>query len=126
VASGWSNVYFGWRWTFVIVGLPGVLVALLVWLTVREPPRGHADGKRPNAVAEPPAFLEVFRFLLSRRSFLHMSLAAALHSVMWYAGSNWNPAFFMRMHDMNTGVAGNYLASFALIGAVGSFVGGVL
>jgi len=126
VASGWSNVFFGWRWTFVIVGLPGVLVAVLVWLTVKEPPRGYADGALAKVKPEPPPFLDVFRFLLSRRSFIHMSLAAALHSVMWYAGSNWNPAFFMRLHDMNTGVAGNYLAMFALIGATGSFMGGFL
>ncbi|HEY8519346.1 MAG TPA: MFS transporter, partial [Gammaproteobacteria bacterium] len=58
--------------------------------------------------------------------FMHMSLAAALHSVVWYAGSNWNAAFFIRSHDMNTGVAGSYLATFALIGAIGSFMGGFL
>jgi nitrate/nitrite transporter NarK len=55
-----------------------------------------------------------------------MSVAAAAHSVMWYAGSNWNPSFFVRAHGMNTGVAGNYLASFALIGAIGTFAGGFL
>ncbi|HEY8521719.1 MAG TPA: MFS transporter, partial [Gammaproteobacteria bacterium] len=42
--SGWSNVYLGWRWTFALVGLPGLLVALLVWLTLKEPPRGYSDG----------------------------------------------------------------------------------
>ena len=125
VASGWSNVYFGWRWTFVLVGLPGLLVALLVWLTVKEPPRGFADGTSARAIDTPP-FFDVFRFLLTRRSFMHMSLAAALHSVVWYAGSNWNTAFFLRSHEMNTGVAGTYLGSFALIGAVGSFAGGFL
>jgi MFS family permease len=57
---------------------------------------------------------------------MHMSLAAALHSVVWYAGSNWNAAFFIRSHEMNTGIAGNYLAIFALIGAIGSFTGGFL
>jgi MFS family permease len=125
VASGWGNVYFGWRWTFVMVGLPGLLVALLVWLTVKEPPRGYSDGSA-NTQKEAPPFLDVFRFLLTRRSFMHMSLAAALHSVVWYAGSNWNAAFFVRSHEMNTGIAGNYLGMFALIGAIGSFAGGFL
>src|SRR5690606_11609231 len=123
--SGWGNVYLGWRWTFVLVGLPGPLVALLVWPTIREPPRGYSDGPGTKQKVAPP-FLEVFRFLLSRRSFMHMSLAAALHSVVWYAGSNWNAAFFIRSHEMNTGSAGNYLAMFALIGAIGSFTGGFL
>ena len=127
VASGWGNVYLGWRMTFVMVGLPGLLVALLVWLTIKEPPRGYSDGPEARGrQKQTPPFLEVFKFLLSRRSFMHMSLAAALHSVVWYAGSNWNAAFFVRSHDMNTGIAGNYLGIFALIGAIGSFSGGFL
>jgi MFS family permease len=124
LVAGHSNVSFGWRWAFVIVGAPGLLVALLVWLTVKEPPRGYSDKGKTQY--ETPAFLEVFRFLLTRKSFVHMSVAAAAHSVMWYAGSNWNPSFFVRAHGMNTGVAGNYLAAFALIGAIGTFAGGFL
>ena len=41
--AGWSNDTFGWRATFVIVGLPGLLLALIMKLTIREPPRGYAD-----------------------------------------------------------------------------------
>jgi predicted MFS family arabinose efflux permease len=124
LVSGHSNVSYGWRWTFFIVGAPGLLVALLAWLTIKEPPRGYSDKGKVSQ--DTPAFLEVFRFLLTRKSFVHMSVAAAAHSVMWYAGSNWNPSFFVRAHGMNTGVAGNYLASFALIGAIGTFAGGFL
>lgn len=122
--SGNVNLIVGWRWTFVIVGLPGLLVALLILLTLKEPPRGYSDGQVKKLDA--PPFFEVFRFLLTRRSFMHMSLAAALHAVVWYAGSNWNATFFIRSHGMDTGQAGNYLAIFALIGAIGSFLGGFL
>lgn len=125
--SGQSNLIFGWRWTFVIVGAPGLLVALLIWLTIKEPPRGYSDSPEMRSKrSEAPPFFEVFRFLLTRRSFMHMSLAAALHSVVWYSGSNWNATFFIRSHGMNTGQAGSYLAIFALIGAIGSFAGGFL
>ena len=123
--SGWANVFLGWRWTFVLVGLPALFVAVLVRLTVKEPPRGYSDGPRRKPQEAPP-FFDVFGFLLTRRSFMHMSLAAALHSVVWYAGSIWNAAFFVRYHGMNTGVAGSYLGIFALIGAIGSFAGGFL
>jgi MFS family permease len=126
VVAGNTNVTLGWRWTFVIVGAPGLCVALLAWLTIKEPPRGYSDARKVKLREETPAFFEVFRYLLTRKSFVHMSVAAAAHSVMWYAGSNWNPSFFVRAHGMNTGVAGNYLATFALIGAIGSFAGGFL
>ena len=124
VVAGHSNDWYGWRWTFVIVGAPGLLVALLAWLTIKEPPRGYSDKGKVRQ--DTPPFLEVFRFLLTRKSFVHMSVAAAAHSVMWYAGSSWNPSFFVRAHGMNTSSAGNYLAAFALVGAIGSFAGGFL
>lgn len=125
--SGHANVAFGWRTTFFIVGLPGLVIALLIWLTVKEPPRGYSDAPEAKSKQKSaPPFIEVFRFLLTRRSFMHMSLAAALHSVVWYAGSNWNATFFIRSHGMDTGQAGSYLAIFALIGAIGSFTGGFL
>jgi MFS family permease len=124
--SGHLNDAFGWRATFAFVGLPGLVVALLIFLTLKEPPRGYSDGPKAKPKPETPPFLEVFKFLLTRKSFMHMSVATAAHSVMWYAGSNWNPAFFMRSHNMTTSEAGSYLALFALIGAIGSFMGGFL
>jgi MFS family permease len=126
LASGWFNVWYGWRMTFLLVGLPGLVVALLVWLTVKEPPRGYSDGPRAKPRAATPPFFDVFRFLLTRNSFMHMSLAAALHAVVWYSGTTWNNPFFVRSHDLNTGEAGSYIAMFSLIGAVGSFMGGYL
>jgi MFS family permease len=124
--SGWLNVWFGWRWTFVIVGLPGVVLALLIWLTVKEPPRGYSDGAAAKPRAAAPPFLQVFQFLLARNSFMHMSVAAALHAVVWYSGTIWNTTFFVQYHGLNTGQAGNYLAIFSLLGAIGSFAGGFL
>jgi len=124
--AGWINVWFGWRKTFMLFGLPGVVLAAIIWLTVKEPPRGYSDGPaaKPRPVA--PPFVEAFKFLLARNSFMHMSVAAALHSMVWYSGTTWNTTFFVRSHALNTGQAGNYLAIFALIGAVGSFAGGYL
>jgi MFS family permease len=125
LAAGHANLAFGWRTTFVVIGLPGLLVSLLVWFTIREPRRGLSDAP-PHAKAPPPRLLTACRFLLTRNSFMHMSLAAALHSIVWYAGTNWNNAFFQRSHDLNSGEAGTYIAVFSLIGATGSFMGGFL
>jgi MFS family permease len=124
--SGWFNEWYGWRTTFVLLGLPGLLVALLIWLTVREPPRGYSDGRIVAGRAAPPPFFAVCRFLLSRNSFVHMSVGAALHAVVWYSGTTFNAAFFQRSHDLSPGETGSYIAVFSLIGALGSFAGGYL
>jgi MFS family permease len=124
--SGWFNEWYGWRMAFVLLGLPGLLVALLIWLTVKEPPRGYSEGRLAAGRAPPPPFFAVCRFLLSRNSFLHMSIGAALHAVVWYSGTTFNAAFFQRSHDLSPGETGGYIAIFSLIGALGSFGGGYL
>jgi MFS family permease len=150
--GGWSHDVFGWRQTFLLVGLPGLLVALLVRLTVVEPPRGfseravarsspdgapgsaHAnvgqplqEGARSTAPSSAaPPISEVLRFLASRKAFCHMCLAAALHSIPWYSGSIFNAAFFIRSHEMSASRAGFWLAVFAAAAALGTFTGGFL
>ena len=125
-SAGWFNVWYGWRMTFALVGIPGIIFAALIWLTVKEPPRGYSDGPTAKPRAAAPPFFQTFKFLIGRNSFMHMSVAAALHSLVWYSGTTWNASFLVWRHELNTGQAGNYLAIFSLIGAVGSFAGGYL
>jgi predicted MFS family arabinose efflux permease len=122
--GGWGNQYFGWRATFVLVGLPGVLIALLVRLTVTEPTRGLTDGARPPDAA--PAFLQSARFLWSCRSFRHLTLAAGLHAIVVYSASIWNTSFLVRTHHLGTGEAGNFIALLQGVGMVGTLLGGLL
>jgi MFS family permease len=123
--AGWSNVNYGWRATFMIVGLPGVAVALLAWLTIKEPPRGLSDNVEQSvARAKAPAMSVVIKYLWRRRSFVHLSLAAALHSVVWYGAGQWNPTFFIRSHGWTAQEAGGWIAVFAGIGGLGTFFGG--
>jgi len=123
--GGWGNELFGWRDTFILIGLPGILVALLVRFTVAEPPRGLSDNvSRIAATGSAPPLLEVLRFLWSRKSFRHLTLAAALHSFVWYGGSLWNAAFFIRSQGMTSGQAGSWLAGLMAFGAIGTLLGG--
>ena len=124
--AGWFNEWYGWRMTFVLIGLPGLCIALLIWLTIKEPPRRFSDGRVAAAESEAPAFFAVCKLLLARRSFVHMSVGAALHAVVWYSGTTFNAAFFQRSHGLSPGETGNYIAAFSLIGALGSFAGGYL
>jgi MFS family permease len=123
--GGWGNQYLGWRMTFVAAGLPGIFIALLVWLTVKEPPRGMADGVSYAAAnAKAPGMMEVLAFLWRRPSFRHLSLAAALHSVVWYASGAFNNAFLQRSHEMSVSQAGYWISILSAIAGLGTFLGG--
>jgi MFS family permease len=124
--AGQSVQALGWRSTFVLVGLPGILLALLVRATVTEPPRGFADGVAGSAATRtpPPPIMDAVRALWSRAAFRHLSLAAALHSVVWYASGAFNAAFLMRSHGMNAAQAGSWLTLFSAVGVLGTFLGG--
>ncbi len=125
--GGLGNDHFGWRTTFILIGLPGLLVALLVRFTVLEPPRGMAEKLEiSHGNAAPPRILAVFKHLWARTSFRHLCLAAGLHSVVWYSGSQLNASFFQRSHHMTSAEAGKWLAVLAVVGTVGTFLGGFL
>jgi MFS family permease len=125
VIGGWVNEHYGWRTTFIVMGVPGLLLALLVRFTVREPPRGAFDGA---AGAEPRAgFHEVLRFLGRQRSYLYINLGGALNALVGYGFGIWGPTFFMRVHGMGTAEVGLWLGWLAPLGGLtGTFVGGFL
>jgi MFS family permease len=123
--GGWIGHTYGWRAAFLLVGLPGVAVGLLLKLTLRELPRGYSDPVR--TVAEPPPVWKVMRDLLSKSSFVHLAFAAALHNFAVYGVGNWYAPFLMRSHEMNVAKAGTVLAICTVIGgAAGTYLGGLL
>lgn len=61
LVGGWINEWYGWRVAFVVVGLPGILLALLVRHTVKEPPRVYSEAVTQKVAA--PGFWEVVRFI---------------------------------------------------------------
>jgi predicted MFS family arabinose efflux permease len=123
--GGWVNEFFGWRAAFRVVGIPGIIVALVVGLTLREPPRGIFDGER--SVGAPPSIWATARHLWARPACRHLCMAGALYGLAAWGAGVWQPSFFMRVHGMSSGEAGTWLALvFGLSGATGAFVGGAL
>ncbi len=123
--GGWLNEFFGWRVAFFVVGVPGVLLALVVRYTLREPRRGLSENRDDNP--EPVAVKEVVALLWSRRSFRHMAWAGALSAFAGYSVANWSASFIIRSYGMSTGELGTWLALIIGIGgAVGVFGGGLL
>jgi MFS family permease len=131
LAGGWLDQVLGWRIAFLAVGLPGVAIALLVKLTLREPPRGMSEHVDIAAATVPPPAAEplkqVFLELWNRRSFRHLSIAAGLHAFVGYGAGNWMPPFLARVHGMESGEISTWLGPIAAVcGAGGAFLGGWL
>ncbi len=114
--------FFDWRIAFVVVGLPGIFLALLVRFVIKEPPRGMAEARKDVA---PPGFFRVVGFLWERKSFRHLSFACALHAFVTYGMGNFMPLFLGRVHGMEILDVGWYYGLIAGIGGLaGTFFGG--
>ncbi|HEX7081884.1 MAG TPA: MFS transporter [Gammaproteobacteria bacterium] len=123
--GGWLDETVGWRLAFVIVGVPGVLLALVLRLTLREPPRGAADPFVPRA--EAPALSAALRDLASRRSLRHLPVAGAAYGIGAFAAAVWLPAYFVRVHGVGAAEAGAWMAlAYGVGGGVGVLAGGWL
>jgi len=115
---------FGWRMSFMAVGLPGLLLATLVYFTVREPPRGRWDGR---ASVEPMPVREALAFLWQQRSYVHAQLGGALHAIATYGVTVWLVPFFMRVHGLELATTTTMLGiALILVGIPGMFLGGFL
>ncbi|MGH8168574.1 MAG: spinster family MFS transporter, partial [Woeseiaceae bacterium] len=122
LAGGWVVENIGWREAFFIVGLPGLALALLVRFTISEPVRGQSDGKADTA--ERPGILAVARFLLARKSFLHLATGSGVAAFGGYAVISFFPTFLYRTHTMNISEIGVYLGLILGIAGGLGFAGG--
>ncbi len=124
--GGWLDETLGWRWAFAVVGLPGVLLAVIVALTLREPRRGASEVDAPGAVQVPaPSASETARFLWRSRSFRHAAMASGLYAFVGYSVTNWAPPFLIRSHGLSVGEVGTWLALIIGIGGgLGIYLGG--
>jgi len=123
--GGWINEFFGWRTAFIVVGLPGLLLALVVRLTISEPRRGMSDPVASDEQA--PPMWTCIRQLFAIPTFRYVALACGLQAFGLYGIGNWFPSFLIRTHGMGTGEVGTWLAVIAGgIGAAGALAGGYL
>jgi MFS family permease len=124
LGGGWINEWFDWRTAFFVVGLPGVALALFVRFTIREPPRGAAEGIEVKQ--EAPPVMVVFKHLWGLKSFRYMSVAGAFHAFVGYGVALWIPAMFNRSHGLSTGEMGTALFYLGFASIVGTLAGGWL
>lgn len=123
--GGWLQQTVGWRTAFLVVGLPGLLVALLVQTTLPEPKRGASEGLAD--AGEAPDARTTFRYLASMPSFRHLALSAGLFAMTAYGLLGWAPTFMRRVHQLGYAEVGFKLGIvIGVVGAIGAYAGGVL
>ncbi len=126
LAGGWIAEFYGWRAAFYVVGLPGIALALVVKLTVREPLRGMSEGSSA-AHAEQPPLGQTLSVLLRNRTMMHIAMGGALTSFVGYGLGQWMPALFIRIHEMGIAETATYFGLvLGVASAVGTFLGGTL
>ena len=128
IAGGWLAEVYGWRWTFIILGLPGVLLGLIVYLTVREPERGrfYADKTRVGADRQQP-FRETMRSMLGNAVFVRVVLANSVAIMTAYAFSTFLAPMLIRNFEVKTSEVGLLLGIVWLLGGIpGMVLGGMI
>lgn len=122
LAGGWLVESFGWRQTFIMLGVPGLFVAVLVKLTLKEP----RLSRQVNIDTEQsPAIATVLKTLWQQRTFRHIFIAFCVSYFFSMGTSQWLATFFIRSHDMGMVELGGWLAlSWGVFGFLGNYFGG--
>lgn len=125
-ASGWLNELFGWRLTFILIGLPGLLLAALAWFTVKEP-REMLGVSTVIQIGPTPGMREVVATLWANAAFRHLVFCFSVWYFFGYGLQQWLPAYFVRSHALTTGEIGTWFAAiYGIGGGLGVYLGGEL
>lgn len=122
---------YGWRMAFFVAGCPGILLAILVKLTVREPQRGRMDSgeaTRPAASSAGDSSLaQTLRRLWRIPAYRLVAISSLMASFVSHSISSWLPSIFIRQYEMGQGDAGVTTGLINLLGGVpGLVLGGWL
>lgn len=113
---------FGWRIPFIAVGAIGIVTALVVWLTIREPKRGATDAGGPAETAEKAAFWPTVRMFVSNRVLMLAALGGGATQFVTYGLGNFAVLFLMREKGMVLGEVAIWYALVLLVGMGGGMV----
>jgi len=126
VSGGWVAQHYGWRAAFLIVALPGLLLAAIARLTLPEPVRGRYDAPR-TADAAIPSFMTVVKQLAGKATFRHIAIGAAVATFANNGIATFAVPYLLRGFDISLSQAA---AAYGLIvgaaASIGVFLGGWL
>ncbi|MBU6372583.1 MAG: MFS transporter [Alphaproteobacteria bacterium] len=115
----------GWRWGFILVGLPGLLLAVITVTTLKEPRRFAAMQATIAAAKPSTSFTSALRELGRKKAYWNACFAAAVISFLGYGQIAFFGSFFVRVHGMPIGEIGLLLGlMIGISGVLGTFIGG--
>ena len=124
IVGGIIGKTYGWRIALYSLGIPGILFALVVYFTVKEPVKGlsdHEDSQKENN------FWTTLNYLLSKKTFIYASLGLGFCTFTSFGTGNFFPAFLSRVHGLDIQQAGIILGiCLGLGGMIGTFLGGYI
>jgi MFS family permease len=115
VGGGYVAQHWGWRAACAMVGLPGIVIAILIKAVIREPERGHSEragDRRPSTLpkfslrAELRELAAVCRTLLGERAVLHMILGVTIGGFAAYGFYAFLPPYFSRVYELGYATVG--------------------
>ncbi len=131
MAGGVVSSIWGWRAAFFVVGLPGLVLAAIVRLTVREPERGLADGapvgEASTQMPSMQALSSAAKFMWQSGACRHIVIGLTLTAIAGYGGLMWIAPFLERSFAVPRAELGAILGPAAgLVGAAGTVLGAYL
>jgi MFS family permease len=121
--AGQLNERYGWRAMFLLMSVPGLILAAAARFTLKEPRQLNASPASPHS--SQPSVREVCRTLSANITFRHLLLCLSLQFFFSYGILQWQPSFFIRSHGFTSGQVGTWFALIYGIGGVlGTYLGG--
>jgi MFS family permease len=123
--GGWVTHYYGWHDAFLVAGVPGLLVALIFRLTVKEPARGNTERKKVDTGQQ--NLRETFRFMLGQKCYMLILMGFCFTTFTQFGFGTWTAPFLGRIHHLNSKEIGTYIGTVrAVAGLSGTLIGGFL
>jgi MFS family permease len=123
--GGLAGTSWGWRGAFIAVGVPGFIVAALLYFTVKEPVRGIQDGK--HADTKHYGVGETLRFFFENKTYFYIVIGFTFTGFADLALSTWFVAFLERVHQKTMLEASTFGGTLTAIGGIaGVLLGGAV
>jgi len=106
---------YGWRAVFLALGVPGLVLSAVIYLTVREPRRGQLDQASTGAA---PSLWVTLAFLWQQRSAVHLIIGSAITAMWGWGLVYWMPTFLLRTYGLSAGAAAEVAAPMHLYGGI--------